>query len=60
MLHVTTCHWRTEQIPAYFTRKERWDMLKSSGKQATKTFNDVNLGYAESQQRVFLTAFSKD
>ena len=38
-----------EQIPAYFTRKERWDMPKLPGKQATKTFNDVNLGYTQWQ-----------
>jgi NADPH-dependent glutamate synthase beta subunit-like oxidoreductase len=38
-----------EQIPAYFTRKERWDIPKLPGKQATRTFNDVNLGYAQWQ-----------
>lgn len=38
-----------EQIPTYFTRKERWDMPKLTGKQAIKTFNDVNLGYAQWQ-----------
>lgn len=38
-----------EQIPAYFTRKERWDMPKLPGKQAIKTFNDVNLGYSQWQ-----------
>jgi NADPH-dependent glutamate synthase beta subunit-like oxidoreductase len=38
-----------EQIPTYFTCKERWDMPKLPGKQAIKTFNDVNLGYAQWQ-----------
>ena len=38
-----------EHIPAYFTRKERWDTPKLSGKQAIRTFNDVNLGYAQWQ-----------
>jgi NADPH-dependent glutamate synthase beta subunit-like oxidoreductase len=38
-----------EQIPAYFPRQERWDMPKLPGKQAIKTFNDVNLGYAQWQ-----------
>jgi hypothetical protein len=38
-----------EQIPAYFTRKERWDIPKLPDKQATRTFNDANLGYAQWQ-----------
>ena len=35
-----------EQVPVYFTRKERWEMPRLLPKQAVKTSKEVNLGYS--------------
>ncbi|MFC1917003.1 FAD-dependent oxidoreductase [Chloroflexota bacterium] len=38
-----------EQIPGFFTRKERWEMPRLLPKQAIKTFREVDLGYTDWQ-----------
>ena len=38
-----------EQVPAFFTRKDRWDMPRLLPKEALKTFNATDLGYREWQ-----------
>ena len=37
---------KPEQVPVYFTRRERWEMPRLSPKQAVKTSKEVNLGYS--------------
>jgi NADPH-dependent glutamate synthase beta subunit-like oxidoreductase len=38
-----------EQVPQYFTRKNRWDMPRLLPKEAIRTFKEVDLGYKEWQ-----------
>ena len=40
---------KAEQIPEYFIRKERWEMPRLLPKEATRTFNEVDLGYTDWQ-----------
>jgi len=40
---------KPEQIPEYFTRKQRWDMPRLLPGEALKTFEAVELGYKEWQ-----------
>lgn len=38
-----------EQVPEYFTRKNRWDMPRLLPKEAIRTFKEVDLGHQEWQ-----------
>lgn len=38
-----------EQVPEYFTRKNRWDMPRLLPKEAIRTFKEVDLGHKEWQ-----------
>jgi len=40
---------KPEQVPAYFIRKERWDMPKLSPKESLRVFKEANLGYTDWQ-----------
>ena len=42
---------RPEQVPAYLTRRQRWEMPRLVPKQAIKTFKEVELGYSYWQAR---------
>ncbi len=39
----------SEQVPAYMVRRDQWDVPKLSGKQATTTFKEVDIGYSSWQ-----------
>ncbi len=36
---------KPEQVPPFFTRKERWEIPSLVGKEATRTFQEAHLGY---------------
>ena len=40
---------KPEQVPAYFIRKERWEIPKLSPKESLRVFKEVNLGYTDWQ-----------
>lgn len=42
---------KPEQVPGYFTRKERWEMPRLQPKEALRTFNEIDLGYTDWQAR---------
>lgn len=44
-----TIRIKTEDVPSYFPRRERWDMPRLLPREATRTFKEVDLGYARWQ-----------
>jgi len=38
-----------EQVPAYFTRKDRWEMPRLQPREAVRAFREVDLGYRDWQ-----------
>jgi NADPH-dependent glutamate synthase beta subunit-like oxidoreductase len=44
-----TIRIKVEDVPSYFPRRERWDMPRLLPKEATRTFKEVDLGYAQWQ-----------
>jgi hypothetical protein len=44
-----TIRIKAEDVPSYFPRRERWDMPRLLSKEATRTFKEVDLGYAQWQ-----------
>jgi NADPH-dependent glutamate synthase beta subunit-like oxidoreductase len=44
-----TIRIKAEDVPSYFPRRERWDMPRLLPKEATRTFKEVDLGYARWQ-----------
>ncbi len=44
-----TIRIKTEDVPSYFPRRERWDMPRLLPREATRTFKEVDLGYVQWQ-----------
>ena len=40
---------KPEQVPAFFTRKERWEMPRLQPREAVRAFREVDLGYRDWQ-----------